>query len=160
MAQGFDLEKSAVIDDGDLVDPELTTTYFVAIVVECFGMLGKVPESVDTLRVQIQTELLNVVRNTTRQLMIQQEADEAMNAQPNNYSAIVAAKTVAYPLLSLLEIIFKQLKAIAKTHALVLKNYLAVVQKYSVVGPQPYDMTDFWSQAQSVVSNNHYCFIF
>jgi len=56
------------------------------------------------------------------------------------------------PLLTLLEIIFKQFKAIAKTHTLLLKNYLSVGQKYSVVGPQPYDLTDFWAQAQSVVS--------
>jgi len=56
------------------------------------------------------------------------------------------------PLQTLLDVIMKQFKAIAKTHTLLLKNYLAVSQKYSVVGPQPYDLTDFWSQAQSVVS--------
>ncbi|XP_004536928.1 exocyst complex component 4 [Ceratitis capitata] len=135
MAQGFDLEKSEVIDDGDLVDPELSMTYFISIIVECFGMLGKVPESLEVLRVQIQTQLLEVVRHTTYQLI-------SLNCNVNERDS---------PLLTLLEVIFKQFKAIARTHSLLLKNYLAVVQKYSVVGPQPYDLTDFWAQAQSVL---------
>lgn len=136
MAQGFDIDKSEVIDDADLVDPELSMTYFISIIVECFGMLGKVPESLEVLRVQIQTQLLEVVRQTTYQLI-------ALNCNANERDN---------PLLTLLEVIFKQFKVIAKTHALLLKNYLAVVQKYAVVGPQPYDLTDFWAQAQSVVS--------
>ncbi|XP_036331809.1 exocyst complex component 4 [Rhagoletis pomonella] len=135
MAQGFDLEKSEVIDDADLVDPELSMTYFISIIVECFGMLGKVPDSLELLRVQIQTQLLEVVRQTTYQLI-------ALNLNANERDN---------PLLTLLEVIFKQFKAIAKTHALLLKNYLAVGQKYTVVGPQPYDLTDFWAQAQSVL---------
>ncbi|XP_026850554.1 exocyst complex component 4 isoform X5 [Drosophila persimilis] len=133
MAQCFDLEKAEIIEDADLIYPELSMSYFVAIIVESFGMLHKVPDSLETLRVQIQTELLNVVRHTTHQLSLSAGAGDSN------------------PLLMLLEIIFKQFKAIAKTHTLLLKNYLSVGQKYSVVGPQPYDLTDFWSQAQSVL---------
>ncbi|XP_070851748.1 exocyst complex component 4 isoform X3 [Drosophila suzukii] len=133
MAQSFDLDKTEVIEDADLIYPELSMSYFVAIIVESFGMLHKVPDSLETLRVQIQTELLNVVRHTTHQLSL-----NGATAEVN-------------PLLTLLEIIFKQFKAIAKTHTLLLKNYLSVGQKYSVVGPQPYDLTDFWAQAQSVL---------
>lgn len=135
MAQGVDLSKTEIIEDADLIDPELSMTYFIAIIVECFGMLGKVPDSVEKLRVGIQTELLEVVKNTTRQL---------------NDSPLLEKEE--YPLLTLLDVIFKQLKTIAKTHASVLKNFLAVVQKHQVVGPQHYSLTDFWSQAQSVVS--------
>ncbi|XP_033164634.1 exocyst complex component 4 isoform X3 [Drosophila mauritiana] len=133
MAQSFDLDKAEVIEDADLIYPELSMSYFVAIIVESFGMLHKVPDSLETLRVQIQTELLNVVRHTTHQL------------------SVSGATADTNPLLTLLEVIFKQFKAIAKTHSLLLKNYLSVGQKYSVVGPQPYDLTDFWAQAQSVL---------
>ncbi|XP_067615062.1 exocyst complex component 4 isoform X2 [Eurosta solidaginis] len=135
MAQGFDIDKSEVIDDADLIDPELSMTYFISIIVECFGMLGKVPDSLEVLRVQIQTQLLEVVRQTTYQLI-------SLNLNTNERDN---------PLLTLLEVIFKQFKAIAKTHSLLLKNYLSVGQKYAVVGPQPYDLTDFWAQAQSVL---------
>ncbi|XP_034661679.1 exocyst complex component 4 isoform X4 [Drosophila subobscura] len=134
MAQCFDLDKAEIIEDADLIYPELSMSYFVAIIVESFGMLHKVPDSLESLRVQIQTELLNVVRHTTHQLSLSATATGDSN-----------------PLLMLLEIIFKQFKAIAKTHTLLLKNYLSVGQKYSVVGPQPYDLTDFWAQAQSVL---------
>ncbi|XP_043651589.1 exocyst complex component 4 isoform X5 [Drosophila teissieri] len=133
MAQRFDLDKAEVIEDADLIYPELSMSYFVAIIVESFGMLHKVPDSLETLRVQIQTELLNVVRHTTHLLSV-----NGATADTN-------------PLLTLLEVIFKQFKSIAKTHSLLLKNYLSVGQKYSVVGPQPYDLTDFWAQAQSVL---------
>lgn len=147
MAQGFDLEKAEIIEDADLIDQELSMNYFIAIIVECFGMLHKVPDSLETLRVQIQNELLNVVRETTHQLA-------AGTPQAGGNTGTGNAKTAGETnsLLTLLEIIFKQFKAIAKTHTLLLKNYLAVGQKYAVVGPQSYDLTDVWAQAQSVVS--------
>jgi len=53
MAQSFDLDKTEVIEDADLIYPELSMSYFVAIIVESFGMLHKVPDSLETLRVQI-----------------------------------------------------------------------------------------------------------
>ncbi|KAI8129471.1 Exocyst complex component 4 [Lucilia cuprina] len=134
MAQGADLSKTEIIEDADLIDPELSMTYFIAIIVECFGMLQKVPDSIEKLRVGIQTELLEIVRNTTRQMID---------------NSIVSNER--YPLLTLLDVIYKQFKAIARTHATLLKNFLVVVQKYQVVGPQHYTLTDYWSQAQSVL---------
>uniref|UniRef100_A0A1A9X211 Exocyst complex component Sec8 n=1 Tax=Glossina brevipalpis TaxID=37001 RepID=A0A1A9X211_9MUSC len=134
MSQGVNLLQSEIIEDVDLIDPDLSMTYFVAVIVECFGMLGRVPEAVEKIRIGIQAQLLEIVYNTTYQMMEQ-------NLPSNEH----------YPLLKLLDVIFKQFKAIAKTHALLLKNFLAIVQKYQVVGPQHYDLTDFWSQAQSVL---------
>ncbi|XP_055903773.1 exocyst complex component 4 [Eupeodes corollae] len=133
MAQGFDFEKSETIDDTHLIDADLSVTYFISITVECFGMLNRVPDSIERIRVQIQSHLLDVVRNTTNQMI-------ALNLVP----------TDRHPLLALLEVLFKQFKAIARTHALLLKNYLSVIQKYSVTA-SPYDLSDFWAQAQSVL---------
>uniref|UniRef100_A0A1B0GEB5 Exocyst complex component Sec8 n=1 Tax=Glossina morsitans morsitans TaxID=37546 RepID=A0A1B0GEB5_GLOMM len=134
MSQGVNLLQSEIIEDVDLIDPELSMIYFIAVILECFGMLGKVSEALEKIRIGIQTELLEVVHNTTHHMI-----DQNLPSHEQ------------YPLLTLLDIIFKQFKAIAKTHALVLKNFLAIVQKYQVVGSQPYDLTDFWSQAQSVL---------
>lgn len=142
MAQGVDPTKVELIEDADILDPELSMMYFIAIIVECFGMLQKIPDAIEKLRVGIQTELLEIVRTTTRRMI-----DNAMAANER------------YPLLTLLDVIYKQFKAIARTHAMLLKNFLVVVQKYQVVGPQHYTLTDFWSQAQSVVSKTQRVFL-
>ncbi|XP_055384400.1 exocyst complex component 4 isoform X2 [Condylostylus longicornis] len=139
MTQGFDLEKSEVVDDADLVDPELSTTYFISIIVECFAMLEKVPDSIETIRVQIQNQLLEIVRVTTNQMI------------SLNLPSIHGTASELHPLLALLEVIFKQFKAVAQTHSLLLKNILNVTQRYSVQGCGNYDLPDFWHQAQSVL---------
>ena len=143
MTQGFDLDKSECIDDTDLLDTELSTTYFISIIVECFAMLKKVPESIEMIRIQTQSQLLELVRTTTQQIM-----------------ALNLIQGEQHPLLALLEVIFKQFKAVAQTHALLLKNYLNVIQRYSVLGCANYDLTDFWHQAQSVVSLKRFFIIF
>lgn len=47
MSQGFDVDKTEVIEDADLIDPELNSTYFIGIIIECFALLNKVPESLE-----------------------------------------------------------------------------------------------------------------
>lgn len=60
-------------------------------------------------------------------------------------------KSVAHPLLELIELTYKQFKLIADAHAMLLKNYLSVTQRHSIV-VKPYDIADYWTQAQAVVS--------
>lgn len=64
-------------------------------------------------------------------------------------------KTAAHPLLELVELTYKQFKLIAEAHGMLLKNYLSVTQRHSIV-VKPYDIADYWTQAQIVVS---YCVI-
>lgn len=136
MSQGFDLKTSEVVEDADLIDPDLSMTYFISIIVECFAMMKKVPESIDEIKCKIQSELLEIVQLTTAQMI-------SLN--------IASLEKDKHPVLCLLEIIFKQFKAVAQTHALLLKNYLMVLQKYSIT-TNMYDLGDFWQQAQQVVS--------
>lgn len=49
MAQGFDMNKTEIIDDTELLDPDLNATYFLGIIVECFALLNKVPDSLEVL---------------------------------------------------------------------------------------------------------------
>lgn len=60
-------------------------------------------------------------------------------------------KTTTHPLLELVELTYKQFKLIAEAHGMLLKNYLSVTQRHSIV-VKPYDISDYWTQAQSVVS--------
>lgn len=142
MAHGFDVDKTEVIDDSELLDNELITSYFIGIIVECFALLRKVPESLDALRVQIQPELLAIVTRTTQHL-------NAVMATEN--VGLVRVDESNHPLLELLELIYKQFKLIANAHNLLLKNYLNVSQRYGVTA-KPYDIVDYWTQAQGVVS--------
>lgn len=62
-------------------------------------------------------------------------------------------KSVTHPLLELVELTYKQLKLIADAHTMLLKNYLSVTQRHSII-VKPYDITEYWTQAQAVVSIN------
>lgn len=59
-------------------------------------------------------------------------------------------KTATHPLLELVELTYKQFKLIADAHAMLLKNYLSVTQRHSII-VKPYDIADYWTQAQGVV---------
>lgn len=59
-------------------------------------------------------------------------------------------KTTPHPLLELVELTYKQFKLIAEAHGMLLKNYLSVTQRHSIV-VKPYDIADYWIQAQAVV---------
>lgn len=142
MAQGFDVDKTEIIDDSELLDNDLSTSYFIGIIVECFALLRKIPESLEALRIQIQPELLAIVTRTTQHLNAMLSAESAIEKSAND---------TIHPLLELLDVIYKQFKLIANTQNLLLKNYLNVMQRHSV-SAKCYDIVDYWTQAQAVVS--------
>lgn len=141
MAQGFDVDKTEIIDDSELLDTDLSTSYFIGIIIECFALLKKIPDSLEALRLQIQPELLAIVTRTTQHLNSIISAET--NAQQQD--------DIDHPLLELLNLIHKQFKLVANTHNLLLKNYLSVTQRHGVV-VKPYDIADYWGQAHAMVS--------
>lgn len=141
MAQGFDVDKTEVIDDSELLDADLSTSYFIGIIVECVALLKKIPESLDVIRSQIQPELLTIVARTTQHLVSMTAADgSSLQIDVQNH-----------PLLELLNLIHKQFKLIANSHNLLLKNYLNVTQRHGIV-VKTYEIAEYWGQAQAVVS--------
>lgn len=143
MTQGFDVEKTEIIDDPELLDADLNTSYFVGIIVECFALLKKVPESFETIKANIQKELLAIVTKTTQHMLTIMSSDASSNVT-NNESI--------HPLLDLIDLIYKQFKLIANAHQLLLKNYSSVIQRHGISSIKSYDIADYWIQAQSVVS--------
>lgn len=143
MAQGFDVEKTEVIDNSELLDTDLSRSYFIGIIVECFALLKKIPDSLDALRTQIQSELLAIVTRTTQHLVAIFAAEGSLNQQPIDDQT--------HPLLELLGLVHKQFKLVANAHTLLLKNYMNVTQRHGIV-VKPYDIADYWGQAQAVVS--------
>lgn len=143
MSQGFDMDKTEIVDDPELLDADLNTTYFVGIIVECFALLRKVPESLETIKTNIQKELLVIVTRTTQHMVTMMATDVTSNNTTNSESV--------HPLLDLIELIYKQFKLIANAHQLLLKNYSSVIQRHAISAAKPYDISDYWIQAQSVV---------
>lgn len=132
MTQKFDVDKTEIIDSSDLADPELNLTYYIGIIVECFGLLKKVPDSIETIKLQMQPELLAIVTKTTQHLLT------------------INQDTQQHPLLNLLESLFNQFKLIANAHQIALKSYQNVMQRYSI-NYKRYDTIELWLQAQSVL---------
>lgn len=100
-------------DDTTLLDPDINSVYFIGIIVESFALLHKVPESVETVKVQMQFELLAIVEKTTR------------------YIIDLKARKVDFdvPFLELLDLLFKQFQLISEAHQLTLKNYSNVIKR-------------------------------
>lgn len=143
MAQGFDVEKTEVIEDSELLDADLSRSYFIGIIVECFALLRKIPDSLDALRSQIQPELMGIVTRTTQHLVSILTADGSIHK-------LQLTDGQEHPLLELLGLVHKQFKLVANAHNLLLKNYLNVTQRHGVI-IKPYDIADYWGHAQAVV---------
>ncbi|XP_053679714.1 LOW QUALITY PROTEIN: exocyst complex component 4 [Anopheles nili] len=131
---GFlDADKSEIIEDTELLDPDVNSSYFLSIIVECFALLQKVPESIESIKVQMQSELLAIVTKSTHDWLRS------------------GATHPAGPILELLELVFKQFKLIANAHQQTLRNYGNVIQRYNIPQVKPYDIIEYWGQAQAVL---------
>uniref|UniRef100_A0A182QEV9 Exocyst complex component Sec8 n=1 Tax=Anopheles farauti TaxID=69004 RepID=A0A182QEV9_9DIPT len=179
---GFlDVDKSEIIEDTELLDPDVNSSYFLSIIVECFALLQKVPESIESIKVQMQSELLAIVTKSTQhinslehqpqtyQQQHQQQLQQPAIGPPNTPSSASgtgcngtpsgAMNTAGdpsqlaqpIPILELLDVVFRQFKLIANAHQQALRNYGNVIQRYNIPQVKPYDIIEYWGQAQAVL---------
>lgn len=139
---GFVDEDLEIIDDTTLLDPEINSTYFIGIIVESFALLDKIPESIETMKVQMQFELLAIVEKTTQYII---DLRSRINGK-----IIVENGEIDVPFLELIDLLFKQFQLIAEAHQLTLKNYNSIMKRYKLQ-IKAYDLTDFWGQVQAVL---------
>lgn len=145
---GFIDRDLEIIDDITLLDPEINSTYFIGIIVECFALLHKVPDSVETMKVQMQFELLAIVEKTTSYILdARQRAASGPKSLMENGEG---GHLMDVPFLELLDLLFKQFQLISEAHLLTLKNYGNVIKRYQL-NVKSYDLTDFWAQVQAVL---------
>lgn len=137
---GFDIEKTEVLGEDEIVDTELNQTYFFGIAVECFALLGKVPESLETVQVQIEPQLMGIVTRTARHI------------QQLRATAPHGGEDEQHPLLELLDSLFEQFTAVAEAHSLLLKSYSSAMPRNALT-TKLYDVPDFWLHAQEVLEN-------
>lgn len=55
----MDVDKTEIIEDTDLLDADINTTYFIGIIIECFALLEKVPESIEVSKASLKLKRKN-----------------------------------------------------------------------------------------------------
>ena len=131
-----DEESENVEEDVDAGDPEASSEHFMAILVECLALLNKVPDTVETIKVEMQAELLAIISRTTQQLLDASQQPGARNT---------------HLLLELLQTVFDQFRRVAAAHASVLRSFARAAEKHHI-DVRLYEMPDVWSKVQAVVS--------
>lgn len=101
-----------------------------------------------TIKVQMQPELMTVVEKTTSYLKTYPSNVQQVNSNAGSGDANNGIRD--HPLLNLIDLVYKQMKIIAESHALALKNYQSILKRYKLSDVEPYTVVDYWGQAQVV----------
>ncbi|XP_067012482.2 exocyst complex component 4 isoform X2 [Anabrus simplex] len=136
------LDLNNIQEDVDTEDPEANSEHFMAILVQCLALLNKLPDAVETIKVEMQTELLAIISRTTQQIR-----DEAVTNTQIQQDPSMARQQ---PLLELLQTVFEQFRRVAAAHATVLQSLSHAADKYRVE-IRLYEMADVWSKVQAVL---------
>lgn len=109
----------------------------------------------------MQPELLTVVERTTQYLKnyphngglppLMSATGDGNGSPSGNGDQCNGIKD--HPLLNLIDLVYKQMKMIAESHTMALKNYQSILKRYGL-GPdavEPYTVIDYWAQAQMVL---------
>lgn len=139
--KGDELKGLDIEEDVDLPDPEADTSHFMAILVKCLALLDKLPTAIDSIKHEMQNELLLIVHRTTLHV------NDFMNFQS---SAEVKNQMKQNALLELVQTLFEQFRSIAQAHAKLLGHLTRAVEKYNVE-TNLYDMKEFWLKVQDVL---------
>lgn len=175
---------SNIVEDENSTNPEENSEHFLAVVIECLALLNKIPETVEvrirrcasskflikywldlnlqTIKVQMQTELLNIIARTSKK--IREIADnqpacvKPISTDTSDVKIITSNNSAEKQslLLDLLQTVFEQFRLVAATHATVLRSLSHVVKKYNL-DVRLYEMPDVWSKIQAVVSYEWLC---
>ncbi|KAK3914367.1 Exocyst complex component 4 [Frankliniella fusca] len=166
-------------EDFDTTNPQMNPEHFIAVLIECLAVLGKIPEAVESLKVQMQSELLGVVSRTTRALLdglvLQVPISTATGPSllpapvlPNGsitpsqvFNGDVKQKRLDgsyisnnqpnHPLPELLYTLLDQFRRIADGHQFVLKRLSHTCEKYNLKNIRLYEISDIWSMVQAVM---------
>lgn len=161
-------------EDFDTTNLQLNPEHFMAVLIECLAVLGKIPEAVESLKVQMQSELLGVVSRTTRALLDGVVLQAPMTGPsatsllpvavlPNGAvtpsqisNGDVKQKSIGsnqsnHPLPELLYTLLDQFRRIAESHNFVLRRLSHTCEKYILKNIRLYEISDIWSMVQAVM---------
>ncbi|KAL1451872.1 hypothetical protein WDU94_006208 [Cyamophila willieti] len=103
-------DKEAVLEeDLSLVDPETDSAHFVRIIIECLILLNKLPDTVEKIKTDMETQLRGLVLRTTQDLLSSNDP---------------AAQGSSQGLIQLLNVLMEQFKAVLGVHRDVVLKYI------------------------------------
>ncbi|XP_043286055.1 exocyst complex component 4 isoform X2 [Venturia canescens] len=147
---------SNIVEDENSSNPEENSEHFIAIIIECLALLNKIPEAVEAIKVQMQTELLNIIARTSDQIKRNQNKQATVNKQMVSQNMEILVSGTNNPtegqilLLELLNTVFDQMRLVAGAHSMALRSFSHVIQKYNLQ-VRLYEMPDVWSRIQAVL---------
>ncbi|KAK0167148.1 hypothetical protein PV327_004582 [Microctonus hyperodae] len=147
---------SNIIEDENTENPEENTEHFIAIIIECLALLNCVSEAVESIKVQMQSELLKIIAQTTNQIKTNSEKSSMTPIKP--LSTELSTVKITHNnenenhslLLDLLQTIFEQFRLIVNAHTMALRSFSFVCKKYNL-DVRLYEIPDVWSKIQAVL---------
>ncbi|XP_041477788.1 exocyst complex component 4-like isoform X1 [Lytechinus variegatus] len=129
-------EENRPITEDLTMDPETNVDHYIAILVESLSLLKRIPEAVEAIKGEVQSELAKIVHKST--------ADVADNAKQRGEN--IMQQNQPKLLEELLDLIFERFKCVASAHMCV----LGALQRITTSGDvQLYTMGDIWSKIQT-----------
>nr|XP_045594627.1 exocyst complex component 4-like isoform X1 [Procambarus clarkii] len=129
-------------------DPEANSQHFMAILVECLALLGKLPDAVETIKRRMQKELGIIIQRTTQQIVEYHPSAPPDDPPVSGPAYLKADSREAKLLQELLQVVFDQFRLVVAAHQSVLVSMRASSDKHGIE-VLLYTMPDVWSKVQA-----------
>ncbi|XP_068208979.1 exocyst complex component 4-like isoform X1 [Palaemon carinicauda] len=147
--KGLEQGKS-IEEDVSGTDPEANPQHFMAILVECLALLGKLPEAVETIKRRMQKELSVIIHRTTQQIIDYHPSAPPDDPPSTGLGYLRADSREAKLLQELLQVLFEQFRLVVAAHQSVLGSMRVSSDKHGIE-LHLYTMPDVWSKVQAAI---------
>ncbi|XP_071536353.1 exocyst complex component 4 isoform X2 [Panulirus ornatus] len=137
-------------EDVSSSDPEANSRHFMAILVECLALLGKLPDAVETIKRRMQKELGIIIQRTTQQIVEYHPPAPPDDPPVTGLAYLKADSREAKLLQELLQVVFEQFRLVVAAHQSVLVSMRASSDKHGIE-LHLYTMPDVWSKVQAAL---------
>ncbi|XP_052772519.1 exocyst complex component 4-like isoform X2 [Mya arenaria] len=136
------LNRDSSLAEGASVDPEEDPQRFISVLLESLFILRKVPEAAEAIKMRMHPELIAIVARASHQVV------DSTGGQGENLMTQFLPRQLG----DLLELIFRQFRAVAEIHKVVLLNLQKIINSGVYIRPEHmYTMKDVWSKIQAVI---------
>jgi len=134
LTPGEEDEWNLILEDPDLADPTHGPAHAILIDMECLAMLNKLPDAVESLSSELQSQLLQILSKTTQQLLdaSRYPADDP-RLLPQLFSAVVT-----------------QLQRVVDAHRLASTAATKASARHQADSAK-LDLAEVWSRVQAVI---------